>query len=455
MRQSKSEKKLARVPFRVSRLMEFCNLRELTNQTGHDCREWPLVILKECIDNGLDNCEEHGVAPVICVTVAPGVISIEDNGSGISSEIIGGVIDYGVRVSSREAYCSPTRGAQGNALKTILAMGYVLDEARGDDACGHTTIEALGVAHDIEFTVDHIRQQPQINHRTKPSLVKQGTRITVRLPHFTDLDLLKYCESSLARICNDYLWVNPHLAFRLIWNDKVIIDEAATDPLWCKWTPSRPTSAHWYDFGRLQRYMAAHIAHRETITVREFVSEFYGMSGSAKQKQVLADTGASHLKLIDFFGRTKINKENISKLLQALQKYSRKLRPDILGVIGEAHFRARIEAAGGAMEAFKYRYTIDEIRGIPHVSEFAFAPHRDGLVVSDRAPTRKLVAGVNWSASVGSHPFRQLGRSGQSLDGVMADLHANASQPVIAVLHHACPRVTYTDRGKSSIAIEG
>jgi hypothetical protein len=38
-----------------------------------------------------------------------------------------GLSDYTIRVSSREAYVSPTRGAQGNALKTILAMGYVLD----------------------------------------------------------------------------------------------------------------------------------------------------------------------------------------------------------------------------------------------------------------------------------------------------------------------------------------
>src|SRR5437868_10760346 len=32
-----------------------------------------------------------------------------------------------VRVSSREAYVSPTRGAQGNALQTLLVMGFALD----------------------------------------------------------------------------------------------------------------------------------------------------------------------------------------------------------------------------------------------------------------------------------------------------------------------------------------
>jgi hypothetical protein len=36
-------KRITRVPFTVSRLMEFCTQRELVNQTGHDYPEWPLV----------------------------------------------------------------------------------------------------------------------------------------------------------------------------------------------------------------------------------------------------------------------------------------------------------------------------------------------------------------------------------------------------------------------------
>ena len=83
-------------------------------------------------------------------------------------------------MSSREAYVSPTRGAQGNALKTILAMGYVLDRERqgGDaEAVGVTIIETRGVAHRIEFRVDHVNNQPKIIHTTAPSPVKIGTQV--------------------------------------------------------------------------------------------------------------------------------------------------------------------------------------------------------------------------------------------------------------------------------------
>jgi Histidine kinase-, DNA gyrase B-, and HSP90-like ATPase len=116
----RGEKKLT--PVTVSRLMEFCTRRELVNQTGHYVYEWPLVVLKELVDNALDACEEAEIAPVISISVKDSSIIITDNGPGIPAKTIDGTLDYNIRVSSREAYVSPTRGAQGNALKTIMPM---------------------------------------------------------------------------------------------------------------------------------------------------------------------------------------------------------------------------------------------------------------------------------------------------------------------------------------------
>ena len=97
----KSEPKLTRVAFRVSRLMEFCTRRELQNQTGHGVGQWPLVVLKELVDNALDACEEAEVAPVISIAVEPGSIVIEDNAGGIKTSTIKSILDYTIRVSSR------------------------------------------------------------------------------------------------------------------------------------------------------------------------------------------------------------------------------------------------------------------------------------------------------------------------------------------------------------------
>jgi DNA topoisomerase VI subunit B len=122
---------LIRQTFKTSRLAEFCSQKELVNQTGHVVVDWPLVILKELGDNALDGCEEAGIAPKIAITVGADGITVADNGPGIDADTVAGIIDYTMRVSSREAYVSPTRGAQGNALKTILAMPAVPDGTRG------------------------------------------------------------------------------------------------------------------------------------------------------------------------------------------------------------------------------------------------------------------------------------------------------------------------------------
>ena len=450
----RAQKKLKRVPFTVSRLMEFCTHRELVNQTGHAAGDWPLVVLKELTDNALDACEEAEIAPVIDITVNNDSITIADNGPGIPAKTIDGVLDYSIRVSSREAYCSPTRGAQGNALKTILPMGYVLDEGKGEERSSTTIIEARGLAHRIVFGVDHIRQEPKIEHTTKKSSVKIGTKITVTLPSVHLPDWPYWAQTRFLRLAGAYAWLNPHLTLRLSWNGKNKIDAVASDPTWSKWLPTWPTSAHWYDASRFRRYMAAHIANRETVTVREFISEFRGMTGTAKQKEVLVETGASHVSLHKYFGRHKANTENIAKLLAALKRHTKPVPPANLGVIGRDHLYGLMERVGGDPKTFTYNRTLGDTGGLPRVVEFAFGIHRSGFEADNNIHESRLVTGVNWSAAI-NNPFRSLGRSGEGLDSILRDVRANASEPVIAVLHVACPRVAYTDRGKTAIVVEG
>jgi DNA topoisomerase VI subunit B len=439
--------------------MEFCTRRELVNQTGHDVSEWPLVVLKELVDNALDACEEAEIGPVVAIAVKGHSIIIEDNGPGIPAKTIDAVLDYSVRVSSREAYVSPTRGQQGNALKTILPMPYVLNEHRGEDAVGKTIIEANGIAHHVTFAVEHIKQEPKIAHTTKRCPVTQGTRITVALPPFQyaetyEVDIIEYGKENFLRLAEGYAWLNPHLSLRVTWNGERTLDLTPSNPMWKKWLPSWPTSAHWYDQSRLRRYMAAHIAHRFDITVREFISEFRGMTATAKQKAVLAETGVSHVSLRSFYGRRKANTENIAKLLASMKWHTKPVNPAELGIIGKDHLYRMMEEAGGDPKTFSYKRTLGETGGIPRVIEFAFGIHREGLSNAGRGPSRKVVTGVNFSPGI-NNPFRQLGRGGEGLDGILSEVRANTTQPVIAVLHLACPRVAYTDRGKSAIVAEG
>jgi hypothetical protein len=454
---AKSEQKLTRVAFTVSRLMEFCTKRELQNQTGHSVDDWPLVVLKELMDNALDACEEAEVAPVISIAVKPGSITIQDNGGGIATDTIKSILDYTIRVSSREAYVSPTRGAQGNALKTILAMGYVLDREREDinnEAAGITIIETRGVKHRIEFRVDHVNNQPTIAHTRAPSAINVGTKITVKWP--PGLEFLEWAEEGFKQLAACYVWFNPHLTLRGTWHGQQFVKASATNPNWEKWRPRNPTSAYWYDETRLQRYLAAHVSRDRDLgqhrTVRQFIAEFRGLSGTAIQRKVLEEVGCSHQSLANFFGVDQVNRSGIAKLLAAMRKHSKPVAPKHLGVIGAEHFRERFLAAGGNAETFQYQQRKGMTsEGIPYVIEFAFGLHQSGLTQGTTVP-RKFITGANWSVGI-TNPFRAFGSTGEGLESTLAKVRANAREPVICALHLASAYIQYADRGKSSIIL--
>jgi hypothetical protein len=81
------------------------------------------------------------------------------------------------------------------------------------------------------------------------------------------------------------------------------------------------------------------------------------------------------------------------------------------------------------------------------VSEVAFGYRPE-------AKSRRLITGVNWSPGI-RDPFRSLGNTGYSLSSLLSELYAGPDDPVVVLVHVACPRVEYTDRGKSAIVVDG
>jgi DNA topoisomerase VI subunit B len=153
---------LNRQTFTVSRESEFFNERSLTVQIGLPTAYWLQMIIKELLDNSLDACEESGILPEIIVSVDGDnrdVITVQDNGNGITPEVITKILDFTSTTSDKAAYASPTRGSQGNALKTILAIPYVLSEGKKDS---RVVIESQGIRHGecylyIWFAIGFIR----------------------------------------------------------------------------------------------------------------------------------------------------------------------------------------------------------------------------------------------------------------------------------------------------------
>lgn len=449
--------KLKRETFKTSRELDFFSEKELVAQTGHDVREWPLVALKELIDNALDVCEEHDIPPVVEVAADACGLSVSDNGPGLPDETIAGVLDYSVRTSSREAYVSPTRGAQGNALKTLVAMPYVVDPS-----AGKLVVKSCGKRREIRCACDPVTQRAVIHSDESPANGKPGTLVRLEwAPRANDHGLVwpfafaptnVWHRQRAYELLRGFSMFNPHLTLKVDWfGERWTIKATKRD--WRKWKPSHPTSSHWYEQRHLERLIGAYIAldqdRKTTRTVAGFVAEFDGLSGSLKRKKVLAECDVLREPLTGLTCEAGFRAELVAKLLKAMQTHTRPVKPPRLGIIGEEHFRTRFQELGCDEKQFKYTKKIGTEDGLPYVIETAFSWRGD--TAENR---RTLIPGANWSVAI-KNPFRSFGNTGEGLEALLTELKVGSQDPIVFALHLAHPRIQYTDRGKSAISMKG
>ena len=182
--------------------------------------------------------------------------------------------------------------------------------------------------------------------------------------------------------------------------------------------------------------------------MRELIAEFRGMSGTAKQKQVLDETSTARMTLADLFPDGQADKIKIANLLSAIQRATKPVKPQDLGLIGRDHLAARLATTGADLKTFNYKRMLRDDSGFPTVIEMAFG------YCPEARPIRRLITGVNWSVGI-NNPFRQLGENGESLDTYLEMQRVGRSEPVILLVHFASPRIAHTDRGKSALALGG
>ena len=413
------------------------------------------MILKELLDNSLDACEEAGIAPEIEIIVDDDGTEINDNGPGLPAGTIDGALDYSVRASSRAAYVSPARGAQGNALPTIVAMPFVRDGKCGrvDITVNHAGGAFLGLCsrkrHEIEFRVDPIRQKPVIERTVRSAEhVRNGTSVKVYWPNLA-CSQGPGVEGEFLQLAAAFCAINPHLALSVNWmGDQYAYD--ATTSTWHKWGPSDPTSPHWYRLEDFERLLSAYISHDQDRgmdrSVRDVVCEFRGLTGTAKQKNVLSATNLARTNLSALVNGRGLRRDVTESLLTAMQGNTKPVKPKALGVIGEDHIKARFADLGGDMDTFQYKKSLARTEdGLPCIVEVAFAWCPD-------ADDRAIIHGINWSPGI-KNPFRNLGGC-DGLDGLLERQRAGWDEPVALLIHVACPRVQYTDRGKSAVVID-
>jgi DNA topoisomerase VI subunit B len=434
-----------RASFVTDRALEFLSESELTTQIGYGKHQWPLVLAKELVDNALDACESADVGPPeIAVTLEPDALTVSDNGPGLKPEIVDRSLDYHIRISDKKHYIAPTRGQLGNALKCLWAAPFVADGERGI-----VEVTACGLHHRIEVSLDRIAQKPKINRTVEDAPVKNGTIIKLRWPQIASSQPFDYgadfyhpgrmskrFDAALVDLVTEFSAFNPHATFRF-----GELSFAASDPTWHKWRTDDPTSPHWYRPEDLGALISAYISNENggpPRTVRDFVAEFAGLSGTQYRKRVLQEAGISGT-LRDLVVDDDVPLAPVALLLEAMQKHSRAIKPAALGIIGEGHLRNSLLELDVAEDTFDYKKAagVDE-NGLPFLIEMAFAVKNN----SDEA--RRLIVGMNWSP-VFKIPSGHISK-------LLADSRIDSHDSVIVVIHQVCPRFNFTDHGKGALA---
>src|SRR5215204_2480264 len=128
-----TELRLHRTTFSQSRAAEYLDLETLQKLTGRPAQDFPLVVVKELLDNALDAAETARVSvPRVGVVVRHRgsflVLEVHDNGVGIPADVVKRALDFSTLTSDKALYRTPTRGQQGNALKTIFGMPYAMGD---------------------------------------------------------------------------------------------------------------------------------------------------------------------------------------------------------------------------------------------------------------------------------------------------------------------------------------
>ena len=174
-----------RTVFATPRAAEFLELRALQAQTGQPVEAFGHVVVKELLDNALDGAETAGRAPNIDITTRTddGItfVTVTDNGCGITAATVDDVCDFTVLVSDKARYRGPARGAQGNALKTLLGIPYALGITEP------VVIESAGIHHELLVSIERTGDVAVVHDTTECSRTV-GTSVTVPLPAEMDVD---------------------------------------------------------------------------------------------------------------------------------------------------------------------------------------------------------------------------------------------------------------------------
>jgi DNA topoisomerase VI subunit B len=297
-----------------------------------------------------------------------------------------------VRVSDKAAYRSPTRGAQGNALKTVIGIPYALGSREPLDVVArggirHTIGPNIDPAGNVRIGHEESNGEPWVSGTTVEVPVSSAYAAEDSEHPDQDFQPLHWVRSFAA--------FNPHATFRYLANrggskDAEIYKSTREEIK--KYVPSQPTSPHWYSAESLKVLVFSHIAHAhdggQDLPLGTFVRQFAGLTSTKKAKAVCSRMPSGITHLSDF----EHDPESVVLLLAAMKGETKEPKAASLGHVGEEHFRNFFEGIYEVNELKYVKRSGTLPSGLPVTFECALATLEE---------PGHLYCGINFSPTFG------------------------------------------------------
>ena len=405
---------------------EYFTREGLRTLTGLPEPKWIFAIFKELMDNALDAVNEVDNKRIDLIKDRDnGLLTIFDSGGGIPEKILDSIYDFSVYVSSKRDFRTPTRGSQGNALKTVIAICHLKDLDLGFITQGKK----------ISYEVNRPKLEAGIVEFSK-TIEKDdsGKAGGVRVTGFEKVEEEKIFEEVFS-----YYLCNPDVTFTV--NEKRL--ESVTPPI----KRTEKTFIHWYDLiGFNQLLQKVH--NKDPLrTTKDFCLKFSGT------QRILSSLDFRHKRLSDFSHDQTAIEDLYSELKEKTKKPNARILSNLITT------KEALLKIYGDQGKYKYKCVYGESENggasIPYViEEFLLSnenehapakimtainnsvPYEDVPFVFDNTQCHEFCGGEYWANNLKS----LLDKSGFT-----------KATGVILYINFIAPYIEFTDKAKTSV----
>jgi hypothetical protein len=457
------------------REFDYLQLHWLEKTAGRPSHEWDLYIVKELLDNALDADErwarEHGGAVELTVDLHYRHIEVLDihsldiavfNCAPFPTDLLPAIFDLTAYTSDKSHYNYPSRGQQGNALKTLLGIPYALRHFGYGDYANirkPLVIETGDQVYVVSLEIDEACQQARLSpmRPTRLNPPHHGACVRVGIDRFVQEQPRTLAD--LHTWAQRFALLNPHATFH--WRVRIGDQEAswnfAADPTWHDLFADT-ASVHWYEYTQLRELLLALERELGSETpLPQVLQAFAGFTPIEDPDGKRAKVLCNRLGL-QTLGDVRLTSDHVHTLRDtlwpALRRRGRKVPVEQLGGLGERHTMDTVTRFFDPEAAPLYRRIVrDDPADLAHpfVLELALArlpPGRKRVIWTglNHTPTYEDPFYTRWL-----YPPVLHGEPVFGLDGFLDVYGQTADQPVLLVMHLICPNLAYQDFSKTVI----